>query len=313
VTVFTGKVEFGQNARTSLAQAVAEELRSPLSTIRLVMGDTDLTPFDMGTFGSRSTPYMAPQLRKAAAVARELLKELAATQWSVDPSALEVEGGEVRHSPTSRTIGFGALTKGQKLVRTIAGEVATTPADRWTIAGHSATKVNAREIVTGRHRYTSDLGPGPFAPSELLHGKVLRPPAMGADARVGRAGQHREPRRRRGRHGRRLRRHRREERGRGCARPRVAQAQLEPDAAAGRPRAPRQAAAAARRPARRPGRRALRRRLGAGRTRESGASARGHLHGRLHRARPARAARRRGAVEGRPPHGLDGHAASVRA
>jgi nicotinate dehydrogenase subunit B len=180
VTVFTGKVEFGQNARTSLAQAVAEELRSPLSTIRLVMGDTDLTPFDMGTFGSRSTPYMAPQLRKAAAVARELLKELAATQWSVDPSALEVEGGEVRHSPTSRTIGFGALTKGQKLVRTIAGEVATTPADRWTIAGHSATKVNAREIVTGRHRYTSDLGPGPFAPSELLHGKVLRPPAMGA-------------------------------------------------------------------------------------------------------------------------------------
>jgi len=180
VTVFTGKVEFGQNARTSLAQAVAEELRSPLPTIRLVMGDTDLTPFDMGTFGSRSTPYMAPQLRKAAVVARELLKELAATHWSVDPATLEVADGQVEHPPTKRTLGFGALTKGQKLVRTIAGEVKATPADRWTIAGRSATKVNAREIVTGRHRYTSDLGPGPFAPSELLHGKVLRPPAMGA-------------------------------------------------------------------------------------------------------------------------------------
>ncbi len=180
VTVFTGKVEFGQNARTSLAQAVAEELRSPLSTIRMVMGDTDLTPFDMGTFGSRSTPYMAPQLRKAAVVARELLKELAGTQWSVDPATLEVADGQVEHPPTKRTLGFGALTKGQKLVRTIAGEVKATPADRWTIAGRSATKVNAREIVTGRHRYTSDLGPGPFAPSELLHGKVLRPPAMGA-------------------------------------------------------------------------------------------------------------------------------------
>jgi len=180
VTVFTGKVEFGQNARTSLAQAVAEELRSPLSTIRLVMGDTDLTPFDMGTFGSRSTPYMAPQLRKAAVVARELLKELAATQWSVDPATLEVADGQVEHPPTKRTLGFGALTKGQKLVRTIAGEVKATPADRWTIAGRSATKVNARGIVTGGHRYTSDLGPGPFAPSELLHGKVLRPPAMGA-------------------------------------------------------------------------------------------------------------------------------------
>ncbi len=180
VTVFTGKVEFGQNARTSLAQAVAEELRAPLSTIRLVMGDTDLTPFDMGTFGSRSTPYMAPQLRKAAVVARELLKELAGTQWSVEAATLEVADGQVEHPPTKRTLGFGALTKGQKLVRTIAGEVKATPADRWTIAGRSATKVNAREIVTGRHRYTSDLGPGPFAPSELLHGKVLRPPAMGA-------------------------------------------------------------------------------------------------------------------------------------
>ena len=180
VTVFTGKVEFGQNARTSLAQAVAEELRAPLESIRLVMGDTDLTPFDMGTFGSRSTPYMAPQLRKAAAVARALLTDLAARGWSVEPTALEVSDGKVTHPPTKRTIGFGALTKGQKLVRTVAGDVATTPADRWTVAGRSATKVNARDIVTGRHRYTSDLGPEPFAPSELLHGKVLRPPAIGA-------------------------------------------------------------------------------------------------------------------------------------
>ena len=89
VTVFTGKVEVGQNMRTSLSQAVAEELRAPLESIRLVMADTDLTPFDMGTFGSRSTPDMAPQLRKAAAAARELLKELAAREWSVEPAALD--------------------------------------------------------------------------------------------------------------------------------------------------------------------------------------------------------------------------------
>ena len=180
VTVFTGKVEFGQNARTSLSQAVAEELRAPLESIRLVMGDTDLTPFDMGTFGSRSTPYMAPQLRKAAAAARELLKELAAREWSVEPAGLDVADGKITHAPTKRTIGFGALTKGQKLVRTIAGELPATPAERWTVAGRSAPKVGAREIVTGRHRYTSDLGPEPFAPSELLYGKVLRPPAIGA-------------------------------------------------------------------------------------------------------------------------------------
>ena len=72
VSAFTGKVEIGQNIRTSLTQAVADELHVPASSVTLVMGDTDLTPFDMGTFGSRTTPTMAPQLSKAAATARQI-------------------------------------------------------------------------------------------------------------------------------------------------------------------------------------------------------------------------------------------------
>ena len=71
ISVYTGKTEVGQNVRTSLTQAVAEELRCAPSSIQMVVADTDLTPYDMGTFGSRTTPYMAPQLRKVAAVARE--------------------------------------------------------------------------------------------------------------------------------------------------------------------------------------------------------------------------------------------------
>ena len=63
VKVFTGKVEVGQNIRTSLAQQVAEELHVPFGSISMVMGDTALTPYDMGTFGSRTTPTMGPQLR----------------------------------------------------------------------------------------------------------------------------------------------------------------------------------------------------------------------------------------------------------
>ena len=53
------------------------------------MGDTELTPFDMGTFGSRTTPDMAPQLRKAAAAARELLIDLAAEHWKVERATLD--------------------------------------------------------------------------------------------------------------------------------------------------------------------------------------------------------------------------------
>src|SRR6266700_2895537 len=84
VTVYTGKVEMGQNIRTSLTQAVAEELRTPPSRIELVMGDTMLTPFDFGTVGSMTTPMMAPQLHKVAAAAREMLLDLAAEQWKTD-------------------------------------------------------------------------------------------------------------------------------------------------------------------------------------------------------------------------------------
>ena len=80
ITAFTGKVEVGQNVRTSLAQQVAEELRVPLSSVQMIMGDTELTPYDMGTFGSRTTPQMGMQLRKAAASARAVLIRLAAAK-----------------------------------------------------------------------------------------------------------------------------------------------------------------------------------------------------------------------------------------
>ncbi|PWT71299.1 MAG: isoquinoline 1-oxidoreductase, partial [Bacteroidetes bacterium] len=95
VTVFTGKVEVGQNIRTSLSQTVAEELKLPLSSITMIMGDTDLVPFDAGTFGSRTTPQMSTQLRRAAATAREVLIEMAAKKWETQTSGLYVEDGMV--------------------------------------------------------------------------------------------------------------------------------------------------------------------------------------------------------------------------
>ena len=173
VTVYTGKAEVGQNIRTSLTQVVAEELPAPLDSIRLVMGDTDLTPYDRGTFGSRTTPTMAPQLRKAAAAARQLLITLAAEQWNVEGDSIVVADGKVSHRKTDQSLDFGQLTKGQKLMKTIGEDVLTTPAERWQIAGRSVPKVNAREVVTGRHHYSSDI-----QRDGMLHGKVLRPSAF---------------------------------------------------------------------------------------------------------------------------------------
>jgi nicotinate dehydrogenase subunit B len=175
ITVFTGKVEMGQNIRTSLAQAVAEELHVPVSMIHLVMGDTDLTPFDMGTFGSLTTPTMAPRLRKAAAAAREMLIDLAAQQLSVDPSSVKIVDARFVNHDKSKSLSLAEVAKGRKLVKVIPDNIATTPPKDWTIAGTSVTKVDAKAFVTGRHQYASDI-----KREGMLYGKVVRPATFNA-------------------------------------------------------------------------------------------------------------------------------------
>ncbi len=178
VTVFTGKVEMGQNIRTSLAQQVAEELRVGMNAVHLVMGDTDLVPWDAGTFGSRTTPTMGPQLRAVAATAREALVDLAAARWKVRRDELAAANGRVLDPGSNRFLSYGDLTRGEKLVRTLPVEASSAPvgpASKWTIAGTASPKVDGRDFVTGAHDYPSDIKrPG------LLHGKVLRAPAFEA-------------------------------------------------------------------------------------------------------------------------------------
>ena len=131
MTAYTGKVELGQNIRTSLTQAVAEELRLPMSAVRLVMADTGLTPFDMGTFGSMTTPMMATQLHRAAAAAREALLDLAAEHWKVDRAMLTVADGVVTEPKTKQSVKFGELTRGKKLLKKISSDVSVTPPAKW--------------------------------------------------------------------------------------------------------------------------------------------------------------------------------------
>ena len=176
VTVYTGKVEVGQNIRTSLSQGVAEELHLPIEKIELVMGDTQLTPFDMGTFGSRTTPTMNLQLRKVAAAARDLLIDLAAAQWQTDRQA----------SGRCRWQGYGSAEqairrirrswlRGSGLPQSIPAEDPLIPAASWSVMGQSSSKVAGIDFVTGKHRYPSDQ-----KLPDMWYGKILRPPAFGA-------------------------------------------------------------------------------------------------------------------------------------
>jgi isoquinoline 1-oxidoreductase len=175
VSVYTGKVEFGQNIRTSLAQIVSEELKLPVSSIKMVMGDTDLVPYDAGTFGSRTTPQMGTQLRKAAATAREALIQMAAKKWDVQTTGLVAENGMVVNPEMKLKMGYGELTKGQQLLQTISDNVTVIAAKDWKIAGKTVPKVGGPAYISGKHRYVSDMTvPG------MLYGKVLRAPSYRA-------------------------------------------------------------------------------------------------------------------------------------
>ncbi|HZS53007.1 MAG TPA: molybdopterin cofactor-binding domain-containing protein [Bryobacteraceae bacterium] len=175
ITAFTGKVEVGQNVRTSLTQAVADELRCSPSMVRLVMGDTALTPWDMGTFGSRTTPTMAPVMRKMAGTARQQLLTAAAQKWSADPKSLEVKNACVINSAIKKSASFGELAGSIDWVHVVGDSGYVTAPSNWQVAGQSVPKVNAREIVMGKHKYASDQ-----KRAGLVYGAVLRPPSFGA-------------------------------------------------------------------------------------------------------------------------------------
>jgi isoquinoline 1-oxidoreductase len=175
ITVFTGKVEVGQNIRTSLTQAVADELRCTPASVRLIMGDTSLTPWDAGTFGSRTTPTMAPELRRMASTAREALIDEAAKGWRTDRTRLRVTNGCVTEQASDRKASFGVLAARMDWVNLLGKADYVTAAVEWQVAGKSLPKVNAQEIVSGKHKYASDHKlPG------MLYGHVLRPPSFGA-------------------------------------------------------------------------------------------------------------------------------------
>ena len=180
ITVYTGKVEFGQGARTQIAMAAAEELGLPLSAMRVVMADTALVPDDGGTYGSQTTPRTLPKVRAAATTAKTLLIAAMCAQLGIDSTEATFAEGVLSHADGKRlTLGeFAAKATGfnASLSSANGAEVALTPEADWKVLGKSAHRLNASEVVTGAHRYVSDI-----RRDGMLYGAVLRPPSFGAE------------------------------------------------------------------------------------------------------------------------------------
>jgi nicotinate dehydrogenase subunit B len=176
VTVFSAKIEMGQGVTTSLAQMAAEELGVALDSVHMIMGDTDLCPWDAGTFGSMTTRFFGPALRAAAAQARLVLVQLASERLGAPRDRLVVEKGvvSVKGEP-ARKVSYGALAKGQAITRTVDEKAVLRAVGEFKVMGRSPARLDGVDKVTGAGKYAGDIRlPG------LLYARVLRPPAHGA-------------------------------------------------------------------------------------------------------------------------------------
>ena len=177
VTVYSGKVDLGTGVRTALAQMVAEELDVPLTSVTLVEGDTSLTPDQGTTWGSLTIQVGGIQLRQAAATARDALLKEASTRLYTDKAELQVVDGIVRSKGgAGGQVSYAELVAGGvSLSLKLDANVPTKNPKDYRIVGQPVPRVDIPPKVTGQFSYVHDLRlPG------MLHGRVVRPPAIGA-------------------------------------------------------------------------------------------------------------------------------------
>jgi CO/xanthine dehydrogenase Mo-binding subunit len=188
VTFYTSKVELGTGTITALAQIVAEELDVPVERIKMDSGDTSRTIEQGSTVGSRTIERAGPQVRQAAAAARQELLKLAAARLGVPESKLDVTNGVVSviGDPAKR-VTYGQIIGGKrfntKITATgtgwdmkVAPEVKAKDPKSYKIIGQSVKRVEIPAKVTGEHTYIHDVRvPG------MLHGRVVRPPVINTE------------------------------------------------------------------------------------------------------------------------------------
>ena len=176
VKCFTGKIEMGQGINTSLAQTMADDLEVSFEKVQMVMGDTDICPWDAGTWGSQTTRSFGPNMRAASAEARGVLMDMAAEHFKVPVSQLQVKDGIITDTKNQKNrISYGQLARGRRIERYL--DVKPTPEDhtKFTLIGKPLHRVDSEQKVTGEAKYTGDIKlPG------MVYARILRPPSHGA-------------------------------------------------------------------------------------------------------------------------------------
>jgi nicotinate dehydrogenase subunit B len=175
VTLYSGKVDLGTGVETALAQIVAEELDVPLTSVTVIQGDTALTPDQGPTSGSFAIQTGGVQIRNAAAAARSALLERATAKLGVQPEGLAVANGVI--SGGGKSVSYGELIGGKSFALIIDPRKPPKTKDPrdFKVVGEPVPRLDIPAKATGTFTYMQDfLVPG------MLHGRVVRPPAIGA-------------------------------------------------------------------------------------------------------------------------------------
>jgi nicotinate dehydrogenase subunit B len=179
ITVYSGKIEFGQGFSTVQTQLVAEELSVAFNRVKVIFGDTGITPDQGVTSGSQSTvtEFRPGGLRQALDTARDALFELAAQQFDVAIGDLLVQDGvfSVSGGDPSNHISYGQLLEGKRFNLALNSGAVPKDARQYTVLGTSVPRIDLPAKVTGQFQYVQQVRlPG------MLHGKVARSPFVGA-------------------------------------------------------------------------------------------------------------------------------------
>ncbi|HXO05583.1 MAG TPA: molybdopterin cofactor-binding domain-containing protein, partial [Candidatus Sulfotelmatobacter sp.] len=176
ITAYTGKCDFGQGILTVQCQLVAEELCVGIARVKLIQCDTSICPDQGTTSGSQSTPtnFNSENLALAAATAREALLSLAAKKLGEPVENLTVADGVITGTK-GRHVKYEDLIGSKHFNLPLNAKAKRKSVEDWTVLGKPIPSLDRTALMTGQFEFVHNVRvPG------MLHGRVVRPPEMGA-------------------------------------------------------------------------------------------------------------------------------------
>ena len=171
ITVQTGKVDIGQRVSTALAMVAAEELDVEYDRVQIVRTQTTGSPDEGVTAGSGSMEQSATAIREATATARHHMLGLAADEFEVDASSLDVEDGLITSRDTNSTTTYGDLMGGKSFNIPVDVEVKIKDPGDYKVVGTDVVPRGLEDIVSGKFQYVHDMNM-----EGMLHARIVRPP-----------------------------------------------------------------------------------------------------------------------------------------